>query len=425
LDAQETARQWAVWVGRPVARVGGKGSQARVVLRPSTVKEAVRCVEVAAQEGIPLVPQGGRTSLGANWRLRAGEVGLSTAGLGRVRRVDPEDGVAVVEAGVRVGTLRRALARQGLRVGVDVRGSGRARVGGVVAMGAHSPWPWRDGPLSRQLVGVEAVLGDGSVLPLGPLVPKNNTGYPLGHLVVGAGGALGLVTAVTLRLAPALRRWQGVLVRVASWEALGEAWQQARRCTGEFLLTLEVLTPRAASSMGLAPRASSQTAAYLLLEAGTSATAESSLGIEEWQRRGRSQWAEGEPVPLSRAELEKAWARLYQEAGSLGPVVSLRVGAAAYPSLAAWIREETGEEPLAWGPWGIWHVAIPAAAVARLGTAGWPVPRTGGPGDGDDRGLPAFREQSPQEVHLWRQLRSLLDPAGVLQPRMARWLWGA
>ncbi|MEA2703685.1 MAG: hypothetical protein QOD63_1630 [Actinomycetota bacterium] len=159
-------------------------------------------VQVCRAHGAALVPQGGNTGLVGGGVPLAGEVVLS---LGRLRRVDDVDGTAgqlTAGAGATLADVHRAAEAGGWAYGVDFASRERATVGGTVATNAGGLRVLRYGDTRAQLLGVEAVLGDGSVIShLGGLV-KDNTGYHLSSLLCGSEGTLGVVTAVRLRLVP-------------------------------------------------------------------------------------------------------------------------------------------------------------------------------------------------------------------------------
>ena len=168
---------------------------------PSTPVAAI--VRTCAEHRWPIIPQGGNTGLVGGSVPDDGEVVLSTNRLAAVREIDLDAAQVTVEAGVTLAALAEALRGTGWEFGVDLGARDSATIGGMVATNAGGIRVLRYGSMRANVVGVEAVLGDGSeVRRLGGLV-KDNTGYDLAGLLCGSEGTLGIVTAARLRLVPA------------------------------------------------------------------------------------------------------------------------------------------------------------------------------------------------------------------------------
>jgi FAD/FMN-containing dehydrogenase len=183
------------WTGRFVGSTPA-------VIRPGSVDEVAACVQLCAAEGLSVVPQGGNTGLVGGGVPLAGEIVLSTRRLDRLGPVDTVAGQLTAGAGATVAAVQAAARSHGLRYAVDLAARDSATMGGTVATNAGGLHVVRHGPTRAQLLGVEAVLGDGRVIAhLGGLV-KDNTGYDLAGLLCGSEGTLGIVTAARLRLVP-------------------------------------------------------------------------------------------------------------------------------------------------------------------------------------------------------------------------------
>ena len=149
------------------------------------------------------MPQGGNTGLVGGGVPLQGEVVLSLRRMQVLEPVDPLAGQVTAGAGTTLGTLHRAVRSAGWAYGVDLASRDSATVGGTVATNAGGTHVLRYGDTRAQVLGVEAVLGTGSVIShLGGLV-KDNTGYDLPGLLCGSEGTLAVVTAARLRLVPA------------------------------------------------------------------------------------------------------------------------------------------------------------------------------------------------------------------------------
>lgn len=210
-DADRIAPWLVDWRGR------FRGSAAAMLL-PASTDEVAAMVRLAREHRVPLVPQGGNTSMvgGATPPADGSALLLSTRRLDRIRQLDPASGLAVAEAGVILQTLHERAGEAGCRFPLTLGSRGSATIGGLVSTNAGGTQVLRWGTMRRLVAGIEAVLPDGQVHDgLTPL-PKDNRGYDLDQLLVGAEGTLGIVTAATLRLAPA------ILGRAVAWVGIAD-----------------------------------------------------------------------------------------------------------------------------------------------------------------------------------------------------------
>ena len=194
-DAETLAPWLTDWRGK----YRGK---AAAMLSPSTTEDVAAIVRMCGEEGVAIVPQGGNSGMvgGATPDDSGDQLLLSTRRLNRVRTIDTETRVAVVEAGVILEHLHGMVLAQGLRFPLTLGGKGSATIGGLVSTNAGGTQVLRHGTMRALLAGIEAVLPDGSIFNgLAPL-KKDNRGYDFRHLLCGAEGTLGIVTAASLRL---------------------------------------------------------------------------------------------------------------------------------------------------------------------------------------------------------------------------------
>jgi FAD/FMN-containing dehydrogenase len=210
--------------------------ETRAMLSPSTAAEVQAVVARCREDGIALVPQGGNTSMvgGATPPADGSALLLSLRRMDAIRSVSPEDNVLVAEAGVILSQVHDAAAAAGRRFPLSLGAKGSATVGGLVSTNAGGTQVLRFGPMRSLVLGLEAVLPDGSLYEALSALRKDNRGYDLRQLLVGAEGTLGVVTAASLRLvaAPGSRAvaWAGLaspadaLALLRHFEArLGEA----------------------------------------------------------------------------------------------------------------------------------------------------------------------------------------------------------
>lgn len=176
------------------------------LLSPADTAEVAAILRIAGAHRIPLVPQGGNTSMvgGATPPEDGSALILSLRRMNWIRSLSAENGVAVAEAGVVLANLHDAAHSIGMRFPLTLGGKGSATVGGLVSTNAGGTQVLRFGTMRALTLGVEAVLPDGTIFAgLDPL-KKDNRGYDIRHLLIGAEGTLGIVTAASLRLVPAI-----------------------------------------------------------------------------------------------------------------------------------------------------------------------------------------------------------------------------
>jgi FAD/FMN-containing dehydrogenase len=174
------------------------------VARPGSTEEVAAVMRLCAQTGTPLVPQGGNTSMvgGATPDESGRCVVLSLARMNRIRDLDPTDMSMTAEAGVVLKAAQDAAADAGCLFPLSLGAEGTATIGGVLSTNAGGNTTVRYGNARELMLGLEVVLPDGSIWNGLRRLRKDNTGYALRHLFVGAEGTLGIVTAAVLRLFP-------------------------------------------------------------------------------------------------------------------------------------------------------------------------------------------------------------------------------
>jgi FAD/FMN-containing dehydrogenase len=171
------------------------------VVRPASPEQVVEIVGACRTAHVPIVPQGGNTGLVGGGVPRDGSVLLSLARMTVIEPVDA-DGTLVAAAGATIAAIHAAAADADLAYGVDLAARDSATVGGTIATNAGGIHVFRNGMTRDQVLGVEAVLGDGTLVRRLDAPRKDNTGYALAQLLAGSEGTLGIVTAARLRLLP-------------------------------------------------------------------------------------------------------------------------------------------------------------------------------------------------------------------------------
>ncbi|SSW65370.1 putative FAD-linked oxidoreductase [Achromobacter veterisilvae] len=178
--------------------------QAQAVVRPRTTDEVAICLALCQEAGVPVVPRGGNTGLcgGATPDSGAANVVLSLDRMNAVRAIDTVANTMVAEAGAILGNLRRAAQEAGRLLPLSLAAEDSSQIGGNVATNAGGVNVVRYGMARELVLGLEAVLPNGEVFHGLRTLRKDNTGYDLKQLLIGSEGTLGVITAVALRLFP-------------------------------------------------------------------------------------------------------------------------------------------------------------------------------------------------------------------------------
>jgi len=174
-----------------------------LLVLPRTTAEVAAVVGLCAEAGVAIIPQGGNTGL-VGGQIPQGEILLSTERMHAIRDLDPVDDVIVVEAGATLAAVHEAALAAGRRFPLSVASEGSATIGGLVSTNAGGTAVLRYGTMRDQVLGLEAVLPNGEVWNGLKRLRKDNTGYDLKQLLIGAEGTLGVVTAAALKLQPLL-----------------------------------------------------------------------------------------------------------------------------------------------------------------------------------------------------------------------------
>ena len=172
----------------------------RAVLRPRSVAEVSRALKICNDLNLAVVPQGGLTGLAGGATPRAGQIVLSLERLKGIEEIDRDSATMTVLAGTPLEAAQKAAAEAGLYLALDIGSRGSCQVGGNIATNAGGNHVIRYGMARAQVLGLETVLADGTVLTSLTKVMKNNAGYDLNQLFIGSEGTLGVVTRAVLRL---------------------------------------------------------------------------------------------------------------------------------------------------------------------------------------------------------------------------------
>ena len=211
---------------------------------PKSTAEVSAVVGVCAEAGVAITPQGGNTGL-VSGQIPQGEVLLSTDRLRTIRDVDAVDDVIVAEAGVTLAAVHEAAEEKRRRFPLSLAAEGTAAVGGLVSTNAGGTQVLRYGTMRDLVLGLEAVLPNGEVWNGLKRLRKDNTGYDLKQLFIGAEGTLGVVTAAVLRLLPATPRRAVAFIALPSVDSAVHLLPLLRKQAGGRLTAWELLNRQA------------------------------------------------------------------------------------------------------------------------------------------------------------------------------------
>ncbi|MDQ3027494.1 MAG: FAD-binding oxidoreductase [Pseudomonadota bacterium] len=217
--------------------------RAAAVVRPANTEEVARVVALLSELRIPMVPQGGNTSLcGASVPDDSGtQVIVNLSRMNLVRAVDPSNNTMTVEAGCVLQALQEVAGKHGRLFPLSLGAQGSCEIGGNLSTNAGGTGVLRYGNTRELVLGLEVVLPDGRVWNGLRGLRKDNTGYDLKHLFVGAEGTLGIITAAVLKLFPLPRSHATALVALESPAAAVALLSQLREACGERITGFELI----------------------------------------------------------------------------------------------------------------------------------------------------------------------------------------
>ena len=211
-----------------------------ILLTPRSVEETAKAVTICASEGVAITPHGGGTGL-VGGQVPFGEVLLSTRKMRAVRDVTPLDDAMTVEAGLTLLEAQQAATAAGRYFPLSLAAEGSATIGGVISTNAGGTQVLRYGMMRDLVLGLEAVMPNGDIFRGLKRLRKDNTGYDLKHLLIGAEGTLGVVTAATLKLFPIMRSRAVAVVGLETAAASVELLARAKAETGGGVEAFELM----------------------------------------------------------------------------------------------------------------------------------------------------------------------------------------
>ena len=215
--------------------------RAACLVRPRTTDEVAAVLRLCHERGQTVVPQAGLTGLVRGASTAPGDLILSMERMNAVREIDNANRTMTVEAGVTLQAAQEAADAAGLFLPLDLAARGSCTIGGNIATNAGGNRVIRYGMTRENILGLEAVLADGTVLSSMNRMIKNNAGYDLKHLFIGSEGTLGIVTLAVLRLREQPQSRLTALAALESFQAIASFLKHMDRSLGGGLSAFEVM----------------------------------------------------------------------------------------------------------------------------------------------------------------------------------------
>lgn len=217
--------------------------KAALVLRPGSTDEVARIVAACAAAGVAIIPQGGNTGLcgGAAAHDDASEIIVNLGRMNKVRAIDPINFTITVDAGCVLADIQRIAAEQDCLFPLSLAAEGSCQIGGNLATNAGGINVLRYGNTRDLVLGLEVVLPDGRIWNGLRALGKDNTGYALRHLFVGAEGTLGIITGAVLKLYPRPKETATALCALRDLESVTQLLSRARALSGDSVTAFELI----------------------------------------------------------------------------------------------------------------------------------------------------------------------------------------
>ena len=434
VDGDELRARPASWT-RP-----GEPCAAALLVRPRDAGELSAVLALCNEAGIGVVPRGGATGLVDGILCGPGEIALSLERMRGVEGVDPVAGTLVARAGTTIAAVQEAAEAQGLVFPLDLGARGSATVGGAVATNAGGLRVLRYGMMRDLVLGLEAVLADGTVVSSMKALVKDNTGLDLRQLFIGTEGTLGVVTRAVLRLRPAPAGHATALVACPGLDAAARLLARAQRRFQGRVLSFEGMWPGFYAVMTAPGRftpplprdhpfyalveidcTEAEAPAFLgLLEAATEAGEVLDAVVAASEEQRRALWRIRESVDFLD---EDGYLRGYDVSVPLPALAGYVEGVcsrvrAIRPGAEAIAFGHVGDNNVHWAitPCGdaAADAAIDAAVYGPLAALGGSV--SAEHGIGLEKKAVLGLSRSPAEIALMRAVKATLDPRGILNP---------
>jgi len=421
-----------------------------LVLRPGSVDEVAAIVRLANETATPIVPQGGNTGLVGGQIPHDGEVVLSLKRLDRIREVDVLSDTITCEAGVVLAKAQEAAAQADRLFPLSLGAEGSCTIGGNLSTNAGGTGALAYGVARDLVVGLEVVLSDGRILNALSKLKKDNTGYDLKNLFVGAEGTLGVITAASLKLFPAPKTVETAFIGVPSPQAAVKLLSLVQERTNRAATSFELICRLAMDfalrhGQGVRDPLDQVHPWYVLLQVASAARQDLRTTLEEALETAIERGLVNDAAVADSVEHRRAFWHLREilpeaqkpEGGSIKHDISVPVAAVpdflhdAGEAVEALIR---GSRPVPFGHLGDgnihYNISQPVGADAEAFVARWDdmnetvhrvVARYGG-SISAEHGIGAMKRKLLPQVkdavalELMRTLKRTLDPNNILNP---------
>jgi D-lactate dehydrogenase (cytochrome) len=420
-----------------------------LILRPGSTAEVSAICKLATEQKIALVPQGGNTGLVGGQTPHHGEVVVSTRRLDRIRDIDPASNTMTTESGVVLQVAQQKAAEVDRLFPLSLGAEGSCTIGGNLSTNAGGTGALAFGVAREMALGLEVVLADGRILNGLSKLKKDNTGYDLRNLFIGAEGTLGIITAATLKLFPKPRAIETAFVGLKSPDDALKLLSIAQSEAAGSLTSFELLTDIAVDfsvrhGIDIREPLKSKHPWFVLMELSSSRD-DARATLEEILARGMEQGIVDDAVIAANLSQRAGFWKLRDEmsaaqkpeGGSIKHDISVPV--AAVPAFiaeanAAVVKLIPGARPVPFGHLGDgnihYNVSQPIGAKAGDFLARWHevnavvfeiVLRMGG-SISAEHGIGVLKRDELPEVkdkvaiELMRSIKALLDPLGIMNP---------
>ena len=431
---------------RPADWMGFSTCQAKAVVRPKNTEQLSEVMKTCHAVGQSVVAAGGLTGLVHGADATDQDILISFERMTDVESLDPVGRTMTVQSGAQLQKVQEAAEAEGLLFSVDLGSRGSATIGGNIATNAGGNQVLRYGMMRDHVLGLEAVLADGTILSSMNQLIKNNSGYDLKHMFIGAEGTLGFVTRAVLRLHPRPTTENTALVAIADFESLSRFFGFIGQNIGGDLTAFEVMwsdyyqTIAVDSGRHVAPIPGGH-AYYVIVEAnGCDSIRDAERFVEILGQAVEQELVTDAVIASSKAQRNAIWAIREDFEGLLATVFPAAVFDISLPinemeKYIVGLRERLKEN---WGdaarliifghlgdgnlhvivsprPWDDAARALAEKAVYEpLAAIGGSISAEHGIGLEKRKWLHLSR--SPEELSLMRLLKQALDPKGILNP---------
>lgn len=424
----------------------GVAPQAPLALvRPDTVEGVSAAMRICAKHGVAVVPQGGMTGLCGGAVATADSVAISLERLVGIDEIDPAAATITVKAGTILQMIQEAVSDAGFFLALDLGARGSCTIGGNLSTNAGGNRVIRYGMSREMVLGIEVVLPDGTIVTNLNKMIKNNAGYDLKQLFIGAEGTLGIITRAVLRMLPKPRSVSAALCAVSSFQGVVDLLNGARQGLGPLMSAFEVMWPDYWSTVmdrvgGFTDPLPGDHAAYVLVEAQGTDDALDNERFQAWlEEQAENGVVADAVVSRSLADVKSFWA--IRDACSEFPKVfgahkpfDVGLPIAQADNFAKTCRKELearvpGAFAVFYGHIGDSNLHIVAHAPKHdkfpghlIEEAVYTAVRAYGGTISAEHGIGTVKKpylsytRSEPEIALMRQLKQGLDPAGLLNP---------